>query len=151
MPSSILEDSSNLSPAGKVVCSLTFAAGLGGLMLWVGVARDQVEAIRAEVLEERAEFITASKPEEMASVLPPVVKPKTANEGVERRGVLNDLLNQLREDAAKSPLQEYRELAKAGNAMGLVRFGVLEGLIHPLEAPLIIDEINVLKKMEATP
>jgi len=151
MPSSILKDAHHLSPAGRTLCTLSFMAGLLGLMLWVKITGGEIEAIRARVLEERAQAITASKPDELASILPPIKKPTSQSELSQRQGILDDMLTRLAQDASESPLQKYKDLAEKADPIELIKFGVREGTIHPLEAPYFIDEIHILKKTAPEP
>lgn len=129
----IIDDLPNLSPAGRKICTTAFLLGLIGAGLatsQIGKVQTMVEAAKQAALTLRVLQLT---PEEAASPYP-LTNPGSPEEKEERVFVVRRQLEKLRE-----------ENPDAGNtAKGILKSSVENGILHPVQARHIWDEINRL-------
>jgi hypothetical protein len=144
MPVSILEDSSKLNPAGRVICILLFFGGVSAMIIAMSFIGKGVEFLRYHSAKERVTTITSSIPEEMSFVLPPLNPPKTRDERILRTRQTEAILNNLTEDAKKDP-RFVKTPSNFSDPTKILALGVLSGAVHPKEAQRITSEASTLK------
>lgn len=133
---SIIEDSANLSPLGKILCTLAFCLGCVTLFMGASQLGKLPEAYRTYRAEKTADSALQKRPEELRSVfggMPPK----------------NEAERTSRELALRNRLQEvaYAMGTENPNPPKLLIAAVTAGYIHPFEAKNLLEEISGLQKL----